>query len=100
MTLTGKAATREVLLNGRPLNLKESQKICNHSPDGFNWGYEGSGCAQLALAIMLCYVSAKNAMKYYQEFKRDVIAHLPMNEDFEIRLNMIDWLNSRENEEK
>lgn len=25
--------------------------IINHSPTGFSWGYKGSGCSQLALAI-------------------------------------------------
>ncbi len=26
--------------------------LANHSPDGFSWGYGGSGPAQLALAIL------------------------------------------------
>lgn len=30
-----------------------SQNLYNHSPDGFNWGYGGSGPAQLALALLL-----------------------------------------------
>lgn len=34
----------------RPLHA--FQEIRNHSPDGFNWGYAGSGPAQLALAIL------------------------------------------------
>ena len=29
-----------------------SQGIVNHSPDGFQWGYPGSGPAQLALALL------------------------------------------------
>lgn len=42
----------------------------NHSPDGFNWGYTGSGPAQLALAMMcdLLGDDAK-ALKVYQDFK-------------------------------
>lgn len=27
--------------------------VRNHSPDGFNWGYGGSGPSQLALAILI-----------------------------------------------
>jgi hypothetical protein len=32
--------------------LQTHQDIRNHSPDGFNWGYGGSGPSQLALAIL------------------------------------------------
>lgn len=56
----------------------ESQGIINHSPDGFNWGYGGSGPAQLALALLLHATgNRKLATRYYQDFKWEVIAHLP-----------------------
>ena len=42
-----------VYLNGKRLDHRPSLKIVNHSPDGFSWGYMGSGPAQLALAILL-----------------------------------------------
>lgn len=32
--------TKQIFINGKELLPKESQKICNHSPDGFNWSYE------------------------------------------------------------
>ena len=35
-----------------PLPLEPSLEIADHSPDGFNWGYDGSGSAQLALGIL------------------------------------------------
>lgn len=40
---------------GRPRALypNRSQRLFNHSPDGFEWGYQGSGPAQLALALVL-----------------------------------------------
>ena len=38
-----------VTVNGRPLNPRLD--LYNHSPTGFEWGYCGSGPAQLALAI-------------------------------------------------
>jgi len=41
-----------VLRNERPLSPKASLKLYPHSPDGFNWGYGGSGPAQLALALL------------------------------------------------
>ena len=53
----GRARRRRVLYEGRrhvdgtatvtraglPLDASPSQKLWNHSPDGFNWGYGGSG---------------------------------------------------------
>lgn len=39
--------TQERVLDPRP-----SQRLWNHSPAGFEWGYFGSGPAQLALAIL------------------------------------------------
>ena len=52
-----------------------SQKIVNHSPDGFQWGYGGSGPAQLALALVLDATGDKNrARKVYQDFKDAFVA--------------------------
>ena len=48
----------------------------NHSPTGFEWGYQGSGPAQLALAILADAVGDELAQKHYQEFKREVIARI------------------------
>lgn len=54
-----------------------SQKIWNHSPNGFNWGYAGSGPSQLALAILLDFTGDPQiAQRFYQEFKSDVVANL------------------------
>lgn len=66
-----------VLKNGKPLSPTRSQMICNHSPDGFSWGYGGSGPAQLALAILLEELPQELATRYYQAFKWRVIASLP-----------------------
>jgi hypothetical protein len=50
----------------------------NHSPTGFDWGYDGSGPAQLALAILADYLQDDRAtLTFYQDFKRSVIANLP-----------------------
>jgi hypothetical protein len=52
-----------------------SLRIRNHSPDGFNWGYAGSGPAQLALAILLDVVAdPRFAERHYQDFKREYVA--------------------------
>ena len=54
-----------------------------HSPDGFAWGYHGSGPAQLALAV-LAHATGDDelALHLYQEFKRQVIASLPQDDNF------------------
>ena len=54
------------------LPLKPSLQIAEHSPEGFNWGYEGSGPAQLALGI-LYEVTGNVALsrEYYPLFKID-----------------------------
>ena len=82
--LSGVWLTREVFLNGQPLKPERSQKIRNHSPDGFAWGYSGSGPAQLALAILLELIPEPNARLTYQAFKNELIARLPQA-DFYIR---------------
>jgi len=87
--LSGNAETREVHLDGEFLDPKPSQKHYNHSPDGFNWGYGGSGPAQLALAIMLKLTGrAIGKAEGYQEFKFRVIAAIPGGEDFDIEFNL------------
>ena len=67
-----------VTINDQPFNPQPSQNIWNHSPDGFNWGYGGSGPSQLALAILLDHFGDTDlARKYYQDFKWNVISKLP-----------------------
>ncbi len=58
----------------RELTPYPSQKVINHSPDGFEWGYSGSGPSQLALAILLDIYPRDIAEQFYQEFKSAFIA--------------------------
>ena len=89
----GDRVTSKVMLNGKLLNPVASQQVYNHSPDGFNWGYCGSGPAQLALAILLETLAIPAwAVKYHQEFKSSVISKLPMDKDFYLRLDLDEWL--------
>lgn len=87
-TLAGNWETRDVILDGAVLLPGPSQKLHNHSPDGFCWGYAGSGPAQLALAICLKLLDPEKATRVYQNFKDNIIAALPQR-DFNIRF----WLN-------
>ena len=49
--------------------------IRNHSPTGFQWGYSGSGPAQLALALLVDALGdVELAQQHYQDFKRQVVA--------------------------
>ena len=85
MHLKGEYSTRRVWLDGVELQPGESLKVFNHSPDGFNWGYGGSGPSQLALAICLGVMLRDEAVNNYGAFKRAYIATLPAT-DFEVTL--------------
>ena len=64
-----------VTRNGVPLSPEPSQQVRNHSPDGFSWGYHGSGPAQLALALLLDRgVDPRRASRLHQDFKRAFVA--------------------------
>ena len=79
----GIAATGAVLVAGKPLPPRHDLR--NHSPDGFAWGYGGSGPAQLALALLadLTEDDAK-AQAMYQPFKWRVVAALPQGKDWQL----------------
>lgn len=48
-----------------------------HSPDGFEWGYCGSGPAQLALAVASAVLGDDaRALAVYQSLKRTVFARI------------------------
>lgn len=81
--LAGDATSRKVWLNNRELTPERSQKIRNHSPDGFAWGYGGSGPAQLALAVLIEVTGERPALDRYQAFKAQHIAALDMDSDFD-----------------
>lgn len=58
-----------------PLDRTEAR----HSPDGFQWGYGGSGPAELARAILVALYPGEPIVRHprcYQAFKFDVIARL------------------------
>ena len=50
----------------------------NHNSTGFEWGFCGSGPAQLALAILADHLDDdQEALEFYQRFKWAVVAGLP-----------------------
>lgn len=48
--------------------------IRNHSPTGFEWGYGGSGPAQLALALCVEVAGRHRAERSYQSVKDRLVA--------------------------
>ena len=67
-----------VTCDGKPLNPRNDLR--NHSPTGFEFGYGGSGPAQLALAILAREFDDAFALEHYQEFKWAVISLIHSNE--------------------
>lgn len=73
----------KVTRNGRTTSLRLAKNVLNHSPTGFEWGYPGSGPAQLALAILVDLLGKGHrdrAIKLHQGFKRIVVEKLPHKE--------------------
>lgn len=96
--------------DGTAKPLPPRNDLFNHSPNGFEWGYGGSGPAQLALAILAHYfhqmhpvelarhvalfgitvergeaLADKLAVHLHQRFKFAVIASLPREGVWELR---------------
>jgi hypothetical protein len=85
-----------------------------HSPDGFEWGYHGSGPADLALSMLADALGEKQtqaqakhfdpsscprAVRAHQEFKAEFIAVVPRNEGWEIEAEQVlAWVEAREAE--
>ena len=66
----GEADSRRVWVDEVELTPEESWTYRIHSPDGFAWGYGGSGPSQLALAILLRMTGDKEfSLLNYQSFK-------------------------------
>lgn len=63
-----------VTVNEQPLNPRFDLRY--HSPDGFEWGYGGSGPSQLALAILAHEYGDQVAGAYYQRFRDRVVSNL------------------------
>lgn len=65
-----------VTVNDGPLDPRLD--LWNHSPTGFEWGYHGSGPAQLALALLADHLGDdEQALEHHQGFKRTVVSRLP-----------------------
>jgi len=79
---------RTVELMGKKLNIGRSLTYRRHSPTGFNWGYGGSGPAQLALAIMLEIFDDETAKLNYQDFKFKHVGSWPNLSDVAVTVQL------------
>ena len=81
----------DVFVNGRPLSPRLD--LWNHSPTGFEWGYGGSGPAQLALAILADHCGDdRKAFDFHHRFKWAVIAELPRKQGWTLTSLVIDQI--------
>lgn len=72
------------------------QEIVWHSPDGFEFGYHGSGPADAALNILLLFVTEAEARRYHQDFKSDFVARIDQEKGGKISAKAIrNWLEDR-----
>lgn len=67
--------------------------LYNHSPTGFEWGYGGSGPAQLALAL-LAEVTGNDALAvmFHQTFKFSVVAGWQADEWRISSVEILEWV--------
>ena len=78
---SGHAAVMVLDEDGRQRQLNPRFDLRRHSPDGFQWGYEGSGPAQLALALVADALGDdRKAVLQYQDFKVAVVSKLSGDE--------------------
>jgi hypothetical protein len=90
-----------VVVDGDAVLLNPRWDVRNHSPDGYEWGYGGSGPAQLALALCCdCLGDEAKAERVYQRFKAEVVARIATDcwaidhgDLYEwLALAMVDWM--------
>lgn len=62
-----------VIADGKERPLKSFER---HSPDGFEWGYGGSGPSELALALLADHLGYEPPATLYHQYKAQVISRL------------------------
>jgi hypothetical protein len=104
MIFAGRVNTHSIFADGIFIN--NNLQLVNHSPDGFSWGYAGSGPAQCSFMVLFTYFTKvkmydiKKAklftQRFYQDFKFDVISQFDSNSDWLLPSYDIEaWLNVR-----
>lgn len=79
-----------VLYEGKKINLNTCLNLQRYSPDGFCWGYSGSGPSQLALAILNHHL--KNSPNELVEKLKNVLRYSDYSlEDNPPSMEVITW---------
>jgi hypothetical protein len=78
--IRGEWSTHRVWIDDREVLPERSLRVRNHNPDGFSWGDDGSGPAQLALALLLELTKEDLALLWYQDVKWNIIARLAQDD--------------------
>jgi hypothetical protein len=68
--------TVTMIVDGTPRELPLHLGVYRHSPSGFEWGYLGSGPAQLALALCVEMAGPERALRVHQAVKDRLVAPL------------------------
>ena len=85
----GEADSRRVWIDEVELTPEESWTYRIHSPDGFQWGYSGSGPSQLALAILLRMTGDKDfSLLNYQRSKSAFLVKPLQDKDLSIPVKL------------
>jgi hypothetical protein len=89
----GIASSRSVYVHPEYEPKHELEHHVHHSPDGFSWGYLGSGCAELARCILWDHLGFEPQPALYQKFKEDYIARFRMDQNWILGSEAIEaWL--------
>lgn len=89
-----KAVTVVAMFEDKPLYQIPLKHVVRHSPTGFEWGYGGSGPADLALSILTNAFGREIAEAHYQSFKDEIVANF--GPDWAISIEDIKkWLRER-----
>ncbi len=77
-----------VTVDGAPL-----RHVVRHSPTGFEWGYAGSGPADLALSILLDFTRDEDlAHRLHQDFKFTFVCRFPADKWTLAGADILTWL--------
>jgi hypothetical protein len=90
VTVVDELGEEKVLL---PTRISPRHEV-RHSPDGFQWGYAGSGPAELARAILVRAIEGDDRARHprcYQKYKAEVIQRIKRDE-FELSFKSVqEW---------
>ena len=90
-TVTARKLTITPDLEWKFAQLPARTELRDHSPAGFEFGYAGSGPAQLSLAILADALGPERAFHLYQKFKREFVARAA-GDEFKVTLEAIqEW---------